>query len=48
MPLTQLASTDPAAQQLKWASAYATAEAKVKFVHGVPVVPRRTTGRSRR
>jgi hypothetical protein len=29
----------PAAQQLKWASAYATAEAKAKFVHGAPVVP---------
>jgi hypothetical protein len=57
MPLTQLASTDPAAagplaaykaapaaQQLKWASAYATAEAKVKFVHGVPVVPAANDG----
>jgi hypothetical protein len=27
------------AQQLKWANAYATAEAKVKFAGGVPVVP---------
>jgi Cytochrome b(N-terminal)/b6/petB len=57
MPLTQLASTDPAAagplaaykaapaaQQLKWASAYATAEAKVKFVHGIPVVPAANDG----
>ncbi len=29
----------PAAQQLKWANAYATAEANVKFVNGAPVVP---------
>jgi hypothetical protein len=29
----------PAAQQLKWANAYATAEANVKFVNGNPVVP---------
>jgi len=28
-----------AAQQLKWANAYATAETKVKFVNGNPVVP---------
>ena len=28
-----------AAQQLKWANAYATAEANVKFVNGGPVVP---------
>ena len=28
-----------AAQQLKWANAYATAVAKVKFVNGSPVVP---------
>jgi len=27
------------AQQLKWANAYATAETKVKFVNGSPVVP---------
>jgi Cytochrome b(N-terminal)/b6/petB len=29
----------PAAQQLKWANAYATAVTKVKFVNGGPVVP---------
>jgi hypothetical protein len=29
----------PAAQQLKWANAYANAVTKVKFVSGVPVVP---------
>ena len=28
-----------AGQQLKWASAYVTAVAKVKFTHGTPVVP---------
>ena len=40
----QTAQGAPAAQQLKWASAYATAEAKVKFVHGVPVVPAANDG----
>jgi hypothetical protein len=34
----------PAAQQLKWANAYATAEAKVKFVAGSPVVPAAADG----
>ena len=34
----------PAAQQLKWANAYATAVAKVKFVNGVPVVPAASDG----
>jgi hypothetical protein len=29
----------PAAQQLKWANAYANAVTKVKFVNGIPVVP---------
>jgi hypothetical protein len=29
----------PAAQQLKWANAYAAAVVKVKFVNGVPVIP---------
>jgi hypothetical protein len=29
----------PAAQQLKWANAYANAVTKVKFVGGIPVVP---------
>ena len=29
----------PAAQQLKWANAYATAVTKVKFTGGTPVVP---------
>ncbi len=29
----------PAAQQLKWANAYAAAVTKVKFTHGSPVVP---------
>jgi len=29
----------PAAQQLKWANAYANAVTKVKFVNGTPVVP---------
>jgi hypothetical protein len=34
----------PAAQQLKWANAYATAVAKVKFVNGSPVVPAASDG----
>jgi len=34
----------PAAQQLKWASAYATAVTKVTFVHGTPVVPAASDG----
>ena len=34
----------PAAQQLKWANNYATAETKVKFVGGVPVIPRADDG----
>ena len=34
----------PAAQQLRWASAYATAVAKVKFVNGSPVVPPASDG----
>jgi Cytochrome b(N-terminal)/b6/petB len=33
-----------AAQQLKWANAYATAETKVKFVNGSPVVPKANDG----
>ena len=33
-----------AAQQLKWANAYATAEAKVKFVAGSPVLPKAADG----
>ena len=33
-----------AAQQLKWANAYATAETKVKFVAGNPVVPKAADG----
>ncbi|MFY9929936.1 MAG: cytochrome b N-terminal domain-containing protein, partial [Streptosporangiaceae bacterium] len=33
-----------AAQQVKWATAYATAEAKVKFVNGSPVVPAANDG----
>jgi hypothetical protein len=33
-----------AAQQLKWANAYATAETKVKFVNGNPVVPAAADG----
>jgi hypothetical protein len=36
------------AQQLKWDNNYATAETKVKFVGGVPVIPPGPmTGRSR-
>ena len=35
-----------AAQQLKWANAYANAVTKVKFASGNPVVPPRPTGRS--
>jgi hypothetical protein len=34
----------PAAQQLKWANAYAAAVANVKFVNGVPVVPKANDG----
>ncbi len=34
----------PAAQQLKWANAYAAAVLKVKFVDGVPVVPGASDG----
>ena len=34
----------PAAQQLKWANAYATAVAKVKFVNGRPIVPAASDG----
>ena len=34
----------PAAQQLTWANAYATAVAKVKFVNGSPVVPAANDG----
>jgi hypothetical protein len=34
----------PPAQQLKWANAYAAAEAKVTFVNGSPVVPRANDG----
>ncbi len=34
----------PAAQRLKWANNYATAEAKVKFVNGTPVVPAANDG----
>ena len=37
-----------AAQQLKWANAYATAVTKVKFTGRSPVVPPPATGRSRR
>jgi hypothetical protein len=33
-----------AAQQLKWANAYATAETKVKFVNSSPVVPQANDG----
>jgi hypothetical protein len=33
-----------AAQQLKWANAYANAETKVKFVNGSPVVPAASDG----
>jgi hypothetical protein len=33
-----------AAQQLKWANAYATAEAKVRFVAGNPVLPKAADG----
>jgi Cytochrome b(N-terminal)/b6/petB len=34
----------PAAQQLKWANNYATAETKVKFVAGSPVIPKANDG----
>src|SRR5580700_8987690 len=42
-PLAVYKAASPA-QQLKWANAYATAEAKVKFVHGAPVVPAANDG----
>ncbi len=42
-PLATYNSASPA-QQLKWANAYATAEAKVKFVNGNPVVPAASDG----
>jgi hypothetical protein len=42
-PLTAYKAA-PAAQQLKWANAYATAEAKVTFVNGSPVVPAASDG----
>jgi Cytochrome b(N-terminal)/b6/petB len=42
-PLATYRAAAPA-QQLKWANAYATAEAKVKFVNGSPVVPRAADG----
>jgi hypothetical protein len=34
----------PAAQQLKWANAYATAVTKVKFANGIPVLPAAADG----
>jgi hypothetical protein len=34
----------PAAQQLKWANAYAAAVVKVKFINGTPVVPAANDG----
>ncbi len=34
----------PAAQQLKWANAYADAVTKVKFVNGAPVLPKAADG----
>ncbi len=42
-PLAVYKAASPA-QQLKWANAYATAEAKVKFVNGNPVVPAANDG----
>jgi Cytochrome b(N-terminal)/b6/petB len=42
-PLAVYKAASPA-QQLKWANAYATAETKVKFVGGVPVIPRADDG----
>jgi len=42
-PLAAYRAATPA-QQLKWANAYATAEAKVRFVNGSPVVPKATDG----
>src|SRR5580704_6390935 len=42
-PLATYNSASPA-QQLKWANAYATAEPKVKFVNGNPVVPAANDG----
>jgi Cytochrome b(N-terminal)/b6/petB len=42
-PLAAYKAATPA-QQLKWANAYATAEAKVKFVNGSPVVPKAADG----
>jgi hypothetical protein len=37
-------TTAPAAQQLQWANAYATAVTKVKFTNGNPVVPAASDG----
>ncbi|HTS99441.1 MAG TPA: cytochrome b N-terminal domain-containing protein [Streptosporangiaceae bacterium] len=42
-PLAVYRAASPA-QQLKWANAYAAAEAKVKFVNGSPVVPPASDG----
>jgi hypothetical protein len=42
-PLATYQAATPA-QQLKWANAYAAAEAKVKFVNGNPVVPAAADG----
>jgi hypothetical protein len=42
-PLAAYKAATPA-QELKWANAYATAEAKVKFVNGSPVVPKAADG----
>jgi hypothetical protein len=42
-PLATYRAASPA-QQVKWASAYDTAVAKVKFVHGSPVVPAASDG----
>jgi Cytochrome b(N-terminal)/b6/petB len=42
-PLAAYKAASPA-QQLKWANNYATAETKVKFVGGVPVIPRANAG----
>src|SRR3984885_10666787 len=43
VPLATYKAASPA-QQLKWANNYATAETKVKFVGGGPVVPRADDG----
>jgi hypothetical protein len=42
-PLAIYQAASPA-QQLKWANAYGTAETKVKFENGTPVVPRAADG----